>query len=72
MQSFCYIVEKYENFVNGAIWGLLCRWMPGQRRDVTYVSRLQCVQAAIETQLEKLAKEHPKTKVGIGTICQIH
>ncbi len=40
--------------------------MPGQRRDVTYVSRLQCVQAAIDQQLEVLAKEHPKAKVGLG------
>jgi hypothetical protein len=41
------------------------QWMPGQRRDVTYVSRLQCVQAAIDQQLEVLAKEHPKAKVGL-------
>lgn len=40
--------------------------MPGQRRDVTYVSRLQCVQAAIDQQLDVLAKEHPKAKVGLG------
>lgn len=39
--------------------------LPRQRRDVTYVSRLQCVQAAVETQLDKLAKEHPNAKVAI-------
>eukprot|EP00029_Vermamoeba_vermiformis_P006511 TRINITY_DN2572_c1_g1_i2.p1 TRINITY_DN2572_c1_g1~~TRINITY_DN2572_c1_g1_i2.p1 ORF type:complete len:687 (-),score=231.37 TRINITY_DN2572_c1_g1_i2:56-2116(-) len=41
------------------------QYMPGQRRDVTYISRLQCVQAAIDQQLEALAKEHPKAKVGL-------
>lgn len=41
------------------------QFLPGQRRDVTYVSRLQCVQAAIESQLDKLKKEYPQAKVGL-------
>ena len=35
------------------------QYLPGQQRNVTHVSRLQCVQAAIEAQIEKLAIEHP-------------
>jgi hypothetical protein len=39
------------------------QWMPGQRRDVTYVSRLQAVQAAVQAQLEQLAKTAPRKRV---------
>lgn len=41
------------------------QFLPGQRRDVTYVSRLQCVQAAVAHQIELLHKDHPNTKVGL-------
>eukprot|EP01102_Stenamoeba_stenopodia_P022791 TRINITY_DN962_c0_g1_i1.p1 TRINITY_DN962_c0_g1~~TRINITY_DN962_c0_g1_i1.p1 ORF type:complete len:878 (-),score=250.65 TRINITY_DN962_c0_g1_i1:198-2831(-) len=43
------------------------QYLPGQNRNVTYVSRLQCVQAAVEHQIELIAKEHPKKKVGLVT-----
>jgi len=39
------------------------QWMPGQRRDVTYVSRLQAVQAAVQSQLDQLAKTAPRKRV---------
>jgi hypothetical protein len=39
--------------------------MPGQRRNISYVSRLQCVQAAIESQLEALRITHPNARVGL-------
>eukprot|EP01123_Difflugia_compressa_P010783 TRINITY_DN403_c0_g1_i4.p1 TRINITY_DN403_c0_g1~~TRINITY_DN403_c0_g1_i4.p1 ORF type:complete len:549 (-),score=93.64 TRINITY_DN403_c0_g1_i4:117-1715(-) len=39
--------------------------LPNQRRNTTYVSRLQCVQAAIESQLDNLKKEYPNYKVGL-------
>jgi hypothetical protein len=39
--------------------------MPNQRRNVTYVSRLQCVQAAIESQLENLKVSYPNSRVGL-------
>lgn len=32
------------------------QFLPGQRRDVTYVSRLQCVQAAIQSQIQMLSE----------------
>lgn len=41
------------------------QWMPGQRRDVTYVSRLQAVQAAVQAQLDQLAKTAPRKRVAI-------
>ena len=39
----------------------------GQKKDSTWVSRKQCVLAAIETQLEEIKKQHPQRKVGIVT-----
>eukprot|EP00051_Salpingoeca_urceolata_P026485 m.477459 g.477459 ORF g.477459 m.477459 type:complete len:771 (-) comp20851_c0_seq1:193-2505(-) len=43
------------------------QYMPGQRRDVTYVSRLQSVQAAVDLQLQSMKKEHPSRSVGLVT-----
>lgn len=43
------------------------QWMPGQRRNVTYVSRLQSTQAAVDHQLETMAQEHPDRKVALVT-----
>lgn len=34
---------------------------------VTYVSRLQCVQSAIEKQLEDMQKIYPNKKIGLVT-----
>ncbi|CAN0089570.1 unnamed protein product, partial [Hapterophycus canaliculatus] len=41
--------------------------MPGQRRGVTYVSRLQSMQAAIDAQLGIMAKEMPSRHAGLVT-----
>eukprot|EP00752_Nemacystus_decipiens_P004090 g3743.t1 len=41
--------------------------MPGQRRGVTYVSRLQSMQAAIDAQLESMAKDSPSRHAGLVT-----
>mmetsp|Transcript_25070 Transcript_25070/g.58183 ORF Transcript_25070/g.58183 Transcript_25070/m.58183 type:complete len:442 (-) Transcript_25070:939-2264(-) len=44
------------------------QFLPGQRRDVTYVSRMQAVQAAINAQIEAMANDaSKKTKVGLIT-----
>jgi len=45
--------------------GNVDQWIPGQRRNISYVSRLQCVQVAIETQLEALKITHPNARVGL-------
>lgn len=39
--------------------------MPGWSRNVTYISRLQCVQAAVEAQLDALVREQPNKRVGL-------
>lgn len=41
--------------------------LPHQRRDVTYVSRLQAVQAAVDHQLNEMAKNSPFRRVGVVT-----
>ena len=41
------------------------QYMPGTNKNLTYVSRLECVQAAIEAQLQELFTVSPDRKVGI-------
>ncbi|XP_048768214.1 circularly permutated Ras protein 1-like [Ostrea edulis] len=41
--------------------------MPRERRDVTYISRLQAVQAAMDHQLEEMIKQHPNRRVALIT-----
>lgn len=43
------------------------QWIPGQNRNVTYVTRLQGLQAAVDHQLEQLAKDHPGRRVALVT-----
>mmetsp|Transcript_14797 Transcript_14797/g.16430 ORF Transcript_14797/g.16430 Transcript_14797/m.16430 type:complete len:851 (-) Transcript_14797:59-2611(-) len=39
------------------------QYAPGEKRDVQYVSRMECMQAAVQIQLEELKKSHPNRKV---------
>jgi len=41
------------------------QWLPGQNRNVTYITRLQALQAAVDHQLEQLAKDHPTRKAAL-------
>jgi GTP1/Obg family GTP-binding protein len=41
------------------------QYLPRQRRDVTFVSRLQAAQAAVDHQLEEMLKEHPNRRVAL-------
>ena len=43
------------------------QYLPRQLKDVSYISRLQCVQAAIVAQLEALQQTAPKSKVCLIT-----
>lgn len=43
------------------------QYLPRQRRDVTYISRLQAVQAAVDHQLEEMIKQHPNRRVALIT-----
>uniref|UniRef100_A0A6B2L0L5 VWFA domain-containing protein n=1 Tax=Arcella intermedia TaxID=1963864 RepID=A0A6B2L0L5_9EUKA len=41
--------------------------LPGQRSDIQYVSRMECMQAAIQIQLEELSKAQPNCRVSLIT-----
>ncbi|XP_053396238.1 uncharacterized protein LOC123552632 [Mercenaria mercenaria] len=43
------------------------QYLPRQRRNVTYISRLQSVQAAIDHQLQEMAREYPNRRVALVT-----
>eukprot|EP00904_Undaria_pinnatifida_P010400 jgi/Undpi1/6490/HiC_scaffold_20.g08969.m1 len=43
------------------------QFMPGQKRGMTYVSRLQSMQAAIDAQLQAMAKDTPSRLAGLVT-----
>ena len=58
--------EEYEmlkQFIeNGAD-----QYLPNQKKNSTYISRKQCVFAAIENQIHDMLKTNPKRKVGLVT-----
>ncbi|XP_060063644.1 circularly permutated Ras protein 1-like [Ylistrum balloti] len=41
------------------------QFLPNQNRNVTFVSRLQAAQAAVDQQLEEMSKNHPNRRVGL-------
>ena len=41
------------------------QYIPGQNRAVTFVSRLQSVQAAVDQQLRTMAKTHPNRRLAL-------
>jgi len=43
------------------------QFLPGQARDVSYISRLQCVQAAVDHQIELMHKKDPNGHVAVVT-----
>ena len=43
------------------------QFMQGQRRDVTWISRMESVQAAVDTQLSQLAHTEPTRRVCLVT-----
>ncbi|CAG9333239.1 unnamed protein product [Blepharisma stoltei] len=43
------------------------QYMPKENKNITYVSRLECLQAAIEYQLTELQRGTPHRKIGIVT-----
>jgi len=46
---------------------LASQYLPNQAQNVTYVSRLQCMQAALSSQIEALARIYPNKRVGVVT-----
>jgi len=45
----------------------LDQWLPNENRNVSYVSRLQCVQAAISSLIDDLKEHKKETRVGLVT-----
>lgn len=43
------------------------QYLPSQKKDSSWVTRKQCVLAAIETQLNEMKITHPNRKVGLVT-----
>lgn len=41
------------------------QYLPSQRRDVTYISRLQAVQAAVDHQLGEMSRDFPYRRIGL-------
>jgi len=41
------------------------QWLPGENHNVTYITRLQALQAAVDHQLEQLAKDHPTRRAAL-------
>ena len=41
------------------------RWVESEKRFVTSLTVLQCLQAAVDFQLEELAKNHPNRRVAV-------
>lgn len=51
------IFEGHEDFGD--------QFLPGQSRGVSFVSRLQCVQSAVDHQICKYQRNNPETRVGL-------
>lgn len=54
-QQFAHFGDNSDQYINHA------------QRNKTYVSRMQCVQSAVDSQLEQMGKGAPNRKVGIVT-----
>eukprot|EP01126_Amoeba_proteus_P021701 TRINITY_DN2209_c0_g1_i2.p1 TRINITY_DN2209_c0_g1~~TRINITY_DN2209_c0_g1_i2.p1 ORF type:complete len:574 (-),score=157.19 TRINITY_DN2209_c0_g1_i2:286-2007(-) len=59
--------DSLREFIETRNGELADQFLPNQARNVTYVSRLQCVQAAVSDQIERMAKENPNKRVAIVT-----
>ena len=43
------------------------QFLPGQKRNVSFVSRLQCVQSAVEYKINHFKRENPSAHIGLVT-----
>jgi hypothetical protein len=57
--------QSLDQFIERENGVVAQQFLPNERRNATYVSRLQCVQAAVLAQIEQLVKEHPNKRVVI-------
>jgi hypothetical protein len=61
------LTQSLDQFIERAHGNTALQYLPNEARNVSYVSRLQCVQAAVTSQIEQLAKEHPNKRVALVT-----
>lgn len=59
--------EAKNKAISAEVGDLGDQYLPGQRRGVTMVSRLQCVQSAVQQKIEQIAKDTPNRCVGLVT-----
>jgi hypothetical protein len=57
--------NKHEELLKLLQPGEFDQFLPGQNRNLTYISRLECVQAAIDAQLTDMQARMPTRKVGL-------
>jgi hypothetical protein len=43
------------------------QYLPGENRNASYISRLECMQAAVDTHLQRLKVQNPSKKVVLIT-----
>jgi hypothetical protein len=59
--------QSLDQFIERQHGVAAVQFLPNENRDISYVSRLQCIQAALSAQIEQLVKEHPKKRLAIVT-----
>lgn len=57
--------EERNRIISEGIDDLGDQYLPGQSRGATMISRLQCVQSAVETKIKQIARENPSKCVGL-------
>lgn len=61
-------VDRLQNLAERNASGQVAdQLLPNERRGVTYITRLQCVQAAIVNQIEAIANTYPNKRVSVIT-----
>jgi len=59
--------QSLDQFIERQNGVAAVQYLPNESREISYVSRLLCLQAAITSQIEQLVKEHPKKRIAIVT-----
>lgn len=57
--------EERNRAISADIDDLGDQYLPGQKRGATMISRLQCVQSAVETKIKQMGRENPSKCVGL-------
>eukprot|EP01125_Pyxidicula_operculata_P019969 TRINITY_DN7271_c0_g2_i1.p1 TRINITY_DN7271_c0_g2~~TRINITY_DN7271_c0_g2_i1.p1 ORF type:complete len:1174 (-),score=286.61 TRINITY_DN7271_c0_g2_i1:74-3595(-) len=55
-------LDSIMAFAEGA-----AQWLPRESRNVTFISRMQCVQSAVHREIEKVSQQHPNHRIALVT-----